>query len=182
MTKQTHAPQAAVAAAGPHQSRHGQSRTRLRNALLGAAAVAALCAVAAPGHADPLSAREQAALDVRYLQTELMVAALSCGRPDFHQHYNVFVAKFGKSLKQHANVMKSYFSRQYGAQGIKQLDTYVTRLANEASLRSMQQTAFCEESNSVFQRITALEPTSLDSFSASIARNKEMVAAGTPVR
>jgi hypothetical protein len=149
-----------------------------RHALCGAVALASLCALASPSAAQPLNAREQAALDVRYLQTELMVAALSCGRPDFHQHYNVFVAKFGGSLKRHANVMKSYFSREYGAQGITQLDRYVTRLANEASLRSMQQAAFCQDSTHLFERVTALDPASLDGFSAAIARNREMVASG----
>lgn len=148
-------------------------------ALFGAAAIAALFALSSPANADSLSARERAALDVRYLQTELMVAALSCGRPDFHQHYNVFVSKFSKSLKQHANVMKNYFNRQYGKQGMKQMDSYVTRLANEASLRSMQQVSFCEDSRVLFQRVTSLEPTSLDAFSASVARSREMVAAGT---
>lgn len=177
MTKHRHAPVARHhIAAAPRVS------MRLRGALLGAAAIAATCFLSGTANAEPLSAREQAALDVRYLQTELMVAALSCGRPEFHQHYNVFVAKFGNSLKRHATVMKTYFSRQYGAQGTKQLDSYVTRLANEASLRSMQQASFCEESSTLFQRVTALEVTSLDNFSASIARNKEMVASGRPAR
>jgi hypothetical protein len=149
-----------------------------RHALIGAAALAVLCGLSNAAASQPLNTREQAALDVRYLQTELMVAALSCGRADFHQHYNVFVAKFGKSLKSHANVMKTYFSREYGAQGTTQLDRYVTRLANEASLRSMQQAAFCQDSSYLFERVTALDPASLDGFSATIARNREMVASG----
>lgn len=169
MTQSTHAPKAATRAAR-------------RAAWLAAAGIATLTALSSPSQAQAVNAREQAALDVRYLQTELMVAALSCGRPEFHQHYNVFVAKFGESLRRHANVMKSYFSRQYGAQANKHMDTYVTRLANEASLRSMQQATFCEDSHGLFQRVTALEIASLDGFSAAIARSKEMVAAGTPTR
>jgi hypothetical protein len=152
---------------------------RRHAALFAAAAVAALCAFASPGAAQPLNAREQAALDVRYLQTELMVAALSCGRPEFHQRYNTFVAKFGKSLKRHGSVMKSYFTREYGKQGTVQMDRYVTRLANEASLRSMQQVSFCQDSGTLFERVTAIDTRSLESFSAAVARNREMVAAGT---
>lgn len=163
-------------------AREGGARTVAfhgwRHALFGAAALAVLCGLSNTAAAQPLNAREQAALDVRYLQTELMVAALSCGRPDFHQHYNAFVTKFGGSLKRHANVMKSYFSREYGAQGTVQLDRYVTRLANEASLRSMQQAAFCQDSVHLFERVTAIDPASLDGFSAAIARNREMVASG----
>ena len=143
-----------------------------RHALIGAAAIAALCGFSNATLAQQINAREQAALDVRYLQTELMVAALSCGRPEFHQHYNVFVTKFGNSLKQHGTILKSYFTRQYGSQGNNQMDRYVTRLANEASLRSMQQASFCQDSIALFQRVAELEPTSLDSFSAAVASNK----------
>jgi hypothetical protein len=150
--------------------------------LFGAVALAALCAFAQAGSAQPLNAREQAALDVRYLQTELMVAALSCGRPEFHTRYNAFVSKFGNSLKRHSNVMKTYFTREYGAKGSQQLDTYVTRLANEASLRSMQQASFCQDSSALFERVTAIDAASLEGFSAAIARNREMVASGTPAR
>jgi hypothetical protein len=152
-----------------------------RPALFGAAAIAALCGSANISLAQSLNTREQAALDVRYLQTELMVAALSCGRPDFHQHYNTFVAKFGPSLKRHGEMLKSYFTREYGGQGIKQMDTYVTRLANEASLRSMQQASFCQDSNTLFQRVSAIDAPSLEGFSAAIARNREMVASGKPM-
>jgi hypothetical protein len=154
--------------------------TSWRHALFGAALLTALSAMASPSSAQPANAREQAALDVRYLQTELMVAALSCGRTDFHTRYNTFVAKFGSALKRHSNVMKAYFNRQYGSQGTKQLDAYVTRLANEASLRSMQQVSFCQDSSVLFERVTAIDAPSLDGFSAAIARNREMVAAGTP--
>ena len=142
-----------------------------KHALIGAAAMAALGASASNGLAQQINPREQAALDVRYLQTELMVAALSCGRPEFHQHYNLFVAKFGNSLKQNSTHLKSYFTRQYGNQGTTQMDRFVTRLANEASLRSMQQASFCHDSIALFQRVTALDATALDSFSATVASN-----------
>lgn len=142
-----------------------------KHALIGAGAIAVLCGSSGASLAQQINPREQAALDVRYLQTELMVAALSCGRPEFHQHYNVFVAKFGNSLKQHGTHLKSYFTRQYGNQATVQMDRYVTRLANEASLRSMQQASFCQDSVALFQRVTALEPTALDSFSATVASN-----------
>lgn len=161
-----------------------QSRVHSRGwrpVLIGATALAAVCGSSHLALAQAANAREQAALDVRYLQTELMVAALSCGRPEYHQHYNVFVSKFGNSLKQHGTMLKSYFTREYGKQGITQMDRYVTRLANEASLRSMQQPTFCQDSATLFQRANALEPASLVGFSASIAGNREMVASGPPV-
>lgn len=149
-------------------------------AWLAAATIAGVCSIATSATAEPVNAREQQALDVRYLQTELMVAALSCGRPEFHQHYNVFVTRFGNSLKRHGTALQTYFRRQYGAQGTKQMDIYVTRLANEASLRSMQQAAFCTDSVILFDRVTKLEPALLEGFSASVARNAETMAASAP--
>jgi hypothetical protein len=157
----------------------------IRAAILAGAAAAALLA-AGPVHAQSAAnvhatsaknAREQAAFDVRFLQTEFMVAALSCGRPDYQQYYNTFVIRFGGSLKRHADVLKAHFAREYGKQGTSKLDSYATRLANEASLRSMQQVTFCQDTGLVMERVAGLDLASLDSFSASFARSVETIAA-----
>jgi hypothetical protein len=132
---------------------------------------------AASAQGVPANAREQAAFDVRFLQTEFMVATLSCGRPEFERHYNLFVARFGAPLKRHGDVLKAHFAREYGKQGLNKLDSFATKLANEASLRSMQQVTFCQDTGLVMERIAAVEPASLDNFSASFARSVETVAA-----
>lgn len=141
------------------------------------AAVAALIAAAPAKAQSAMNAREQAAFDVRFVQTEFMVAALSCGRPDYQQYYNTFVTRFGTPLKRHADVLKAHFAREYGKQGMSKLDSYATRLANEASLRSMQQVTFCQDTGLVLERVAGLDLASLDSFSASFARSVETVAA-----
>ena len=153
---------------------------RIRAVILaGVAAAALLAAAPAQAQSAPANAREQAAFDVRFLQTEFMVAALSCGRPDYQSFYNSFVTRFGAPLKRHADVLKAHFTREYGKQGMNRLDSFATKLANEASLRSMQQVTFCQDTGLVMERVAALDATSLDSFSASYARSIETVAAKT---
>ncbi|MFN4284259.1 MAG: hypothetical protein ACK4NA_16640 [Alphaproteobacteria bacterium] len=152
---------------------------RIRAVILAGVAAAALLAAAPAAEAQtaPANAREQAAFDVRFLQTEFMVAALSCGRPDYQSFYNSFVARFGAPLKRHADVLKAHFTREYGKQGLNRLDSFATKLANEASLRSMQQVTFCQDTGLVMERVAALDAASLEGFSASFARSVETLAA-----
>jgi hypothetical protein len=144
--------------------------------LAGVAAAALFATDAARAQGVPANVREQTAFDVRFLQTEFMVAALSCGRPDYQNYYNTFVTRFGAPLKRHADVLKSHFVREYGKQGANKLDSFATKLANEASLRSMQQVTFCQDTGLVMERVTALDAASLDSFSTSFVRSIETVA------
>jgi hypothetical protein len=158
-------------------------RVTVRAVILAGVAVAAL-SVSQPRSAmsAPLTPREQAAFDVRFLQTEFMVAALSCGRPDFQAFYNTFVTRFGAPLKRHADELKVHFTKEYGKQGANKLDSYATKLANEASLRSMRQVTFCQDTGMVMERVTSLDPASLDGFSASFARSIETVAVVEPAK
>lgn len=91
-----------------------------------------------------LSAKEKEAIAFRHLQTEFMVAALSCGRADYRNKYNTFVIRYRPALRRNGRTLKAIFKRTYGRQGKRRLDAYVTRLANEASVRSMQTGGFCE--------------------------------------
>ena len=144
--------------------------------LAGVAAAAFFAASSAKAQSVPTNAREQAAFDVRFLQTEFMVAALSCGRPDYQSFYNTFVTRFGAQLKRHAEELKAHFNREYGKQGDNKLDGFATQLANQASLRNMRQLTFCQDTGLVMERGAALGPTSLDSVSTSFARSIETVA------
>ncbi len=91
-----------------------------------------------------LSPKEREAINFRLLQTELMVAALSCGRDDFKSKYNTFVVRFRPALRHNGRALRAIFRRAYGHNGKRRLDKYVTRLANEASVRSMENASFCE--------------------------------------
>jgi hypothetical protein len=115
-----------------------------------------------------LNAKERTAVRVRTLQTDLMVAALSCravpGR-DFTGHYNAFVQRHGDRLISHSRVLQDYFSARYGANSRKQLDAFITAMANDASRRSMNSPTFCDESVSLFQEVMRLEKRELETWS-----------------
>jgi hypothetical protein len=115
-----------------------------------------------------LSPQERTAVNVRVLQTELMVAALSCravpGR-DFTGHYNAFIKKHGEQLVGHSRVLQGYFKATYGESSRRQLDAFITSLANDASRRSMSSSTFCDESMTLFQEASTLERRDLEKWS-----------------
>lgn len=89
-------------------------------------------------------------IEVRRLQTNLMVAALSCGaRAD----YNAFVINHRSSLKKYGTAIRKEFKRRYGKSGPRRLNRFVTRLANEASARSnADRDQFCADATTLFQK------------------------------
>ena len=117
---------------------------------------AAVCA--APG--------ENSALQTRVLQSELMVAALSCNQRD---NYNTFVRRFGGELTDLGANLKRYFSRAHGGKGgAPAMNSLVTNLANEASQRAMGYRGdYCNDSASLFTAVLAVPPRELSSFAAS---------------
>lgn len=101
-------------------------------AMIAGSAVAEVC----------VNPREEAALAARMLQTELMVAALTCGE---QSRYNAIVGKHNRVLTDHGRDLKALFSRVYGKASTSQLTSFVTRLANEASMRSLVRASeYCE--------------------------------------
>lgn len=112
--------------------------------------------------------KERTAMRVRVMQTELMVAALSCravpGR-DFTGQYNSFIQRHGEKLVTHGRVLQSYFQHRYGEEFRKKLDSFITALANDASRRSMNSTTFCDESVALFQEVSSLDRNGLESWS-----------------
>jgi hypothetical protein len=104
---------------------------------------------------------EWQAAHVRILQTELNVAQLTCSNvPDrsYDAQYGTFVARFGDRLKAAATELRAHFKRVYGnAASEKQLDAFVTRVANEASDRSMSSTTPCADAAPLFQQVLATD-------------------------
>jgi len=103
---------------------------------------------------------EWRAAHVRILQTELQVAALECANvagASYNDEYGNFIARFQDRLKTNATVLKSHFQRVYGGDWGRQLDIFVTKVANEASDRSMQDMKFCANSAGLFQTALAIE-------------------------
>jgi hypothetical protein len=110
-----------------------------------------------------LRTSDAAAINARMMQTELMVAALTCQR---RGEYNAFVKQFEGELISHGKKLKATFKRMYGLAGESQLNRFVTRLANEASLRSLQSTDYCDKASGLFTGTFAIKPGKLAHFAA----------------
>lgn len=118
-----------------------------------------------------LDTSERQAMNMRALQSELMVAALTCGQQG---EFNAFARKFEGELVTHGKMLRAVFQRNYGGQGEPRLNAFVTRLANEASQRSIADRAeFCPRAAELFNVVLNTPPSALpglaerQSFSAS---------------
>lgn len=100
-----------------------------------------------------LQPAEKTAFDIRALQSQLLVAALACGQ---HDNYNAFVRKNQAELGTAFRTLGTYFRRTEGAQGQRQLDQYITELANSQSRISIDRGSFfCNEQGPLFQAAMA---------------------------
>lgn len=148
-----------------------------------AAALAALLAVMAPpALAGPCALKdEKAALDMRVLQTELVVAALNCGKS---AEYNAFVNKFEGKLVTLGASFRKYFDRVHGKKGVTEMDEMVTRLANAAVIRSWDWGyTYCPTEAKMFEYVLYLKPEELAPFAASrpyTADHDVLPCAGVP--
>ena len=111
---------------------------------------------------EDYSRAEWDSLNIRHLQSELMVAALSCGlRPQ----YNAMVKRFEAELIDRGQDLKQLFRRTFGSASQRELDRFVTALANQSSTRSLSRGAsYCAESAQLFDEILSLPATSLAVF------------------
>lgn len=108
--------------------------------------------VAAPAHT--------LALSVRTLQSDLMVAALSCNDRD---RYNAFAVKFRPELQKQGSALNKYFKKMHGANATREINEYVTDLANYASIRHAESKKnFCGGADSAFTALLFQEHVDID--------------------
>ena len=114
--------------------------------------------------AEECSDPSKQAFMVRALQTELMVAALTCKiRPD----YNTFVSRFKSSLVRNGKVLRSYYKLQFGVESEKHLNAYVTKLANKASQRTINaRVDYCDQAKQLFAEVLVSEAGLLATIAA----------------
>jgi len=99
---------------------------------------------------------------VRQLQTDLMVASLSCNAKD---QYNAFVTRFNETLVANGKTLKETFKKRYGGEATAELNDYVTMLANLSSIDSLSAGAkYCVEQKQAFARVMAVSPGGLERF------------------
>lgn len=140
-------------------TRHGAAALVLSGAL-------ALAVAAPPAWAGSActTAEDEATLNARVLQTELMVAALACGE---QQRYNAFVTTFKSELSQRGKLLRAYFKRVHGPSGENRMNAFVTKLANDASQRTANTPdAYCASSARLFNEVLAASPHDLTRIAA----------------
>lgn len=122
-----------------------------RKLTLLAGAAAALLPAAA--FATCMQPAEKTAFDVRALQSQLMVVALACQQQD---DYNAFVRRHMSELGAAHQGLVTYHRRAHGAQHQRQLDTYITNLANSQMQAGITQGShFCRNQVPLFQMAMA---------------------------
>ena len=143
-----------------------------------AIAIAGMPASSSAAGDPPLS---HPAVATKKLQTDLMVAALYCNEK---QRYNEFVRRFEPQIAAQGNTLKPLFRQSHGNNGTTALNAAVTRMANEASVRTMADpTGFCVEHGRIFDDVLVVKPQEFSSYVAMVKDNppdKQGVAAASP--
>lgn len=95
------------------------------------------------------TSEEYEALNMRALQSELMVAALSCNQ---ERHYKWYVKEFAPQLKFYRTALKDFFSRNGATKPDKLMEDFLTHMANRASRSSLSrpQEQYCGEVGTLY--------------------------------
>ena len=130
--------------------------------------VVGLAAMAVPAVSQAAGAcatpKDLAALNARVLQTELMVAALTCGEK---ARYNAFVVSFKGVLGDRGRSLRALFTRVHGASGKRRLNGFVTKLANEASQGSLAvRGGYCANASALFEEVLNTPPSGFDALAS----------------
>ncbi|MCC6920294.1 MAG: hypothetical protein IT548_13925 [Alphaproteobacteria bacterium] len=117
---------------------------------------------AAAAKSTCVSGASETALQLRTVQTELMVGALSCGATP---RYNEFVKANQPALMAGHTQLSKFFDKSRGGQ--RAMNAFITKLANDASIRSVQDIAkFCQESGWLYDAILSPKRGDLAGFVA----------------
>ena len=97
------------------------------------------------------------AMHVRALQSELMVAALSC---DLKDKYTDFAMSHSDVIKSSDRILKSYFKRSSSKDADEMRNNFITGLANYASNLSltMPRGEYCKASHDYFDYVQYADP------------------------
>lgn len=133
------------------------------------AAALALLLVTQPAAAATLPCQtptELAAMQLRQLQVELMVAALNChGGPfDYSGTYATFIRNARPDLARNAQQLRGMFTR--AGMGDGAIDRYQTELSNSAQVKSLSDQDYCGRLASIMADAARLPPTELGPYAA----------------
>ena len=101
------------------------------------------------------SQSDQTVFDLAALKSTLMVLATGC--PGTDNDYNAFVNRYKPELGANERAFSAYFKREYGRNGQREQDAYITNLANAESDNGIHQgTDFCPRTTTLFNEVMAL--------------------------
>ncbi|WP_424814045.1 hypothetical protein [Roseococcus sp. YIM B11640] len=149
--------------------------------LLAGVAAAMLAPTIASAAEACLQPAEKTAFDVRALQSQLMVVALSCQQQD---QYNAFVMHFRGDLGRAYNSIQAHFRRTAGGAHQRMLDQYITNLANGQSQVGISQGSFfCRNQTPLFQQaMAATNPAALAQITTQNQIHQAMTSPECPAR
>ncbi len=110
------------------------------------------------------SPAEMAAMQMKLLQNDLMIAALSCRA---QARYNEFATKFKPDLVRSGKTLTNMFVRDHDGMGRVELDRFITYLANDGSARARRiGPGYCGVASVFFDKAMSLSSAELAEFSA----------------
>ena len=101
------------------------------------------------------------ALRAAAVQQRLMVAAFTCHAVD---SYNKFVLTYRKDLQSSDLALQQFFRRLNGQTGTADYHSFKTRLANAASMQSIQDQSYCVKAEALFAEALDAQNNSLRIF------------------
>jgi len=118
----------------------------------------AMAAKKKPAEPPCIKGKVLSAFQMRMLQTELVVGALSC---KMTPRYNDFVTAYKPDLMTAHKTLMAYFARE------SKLEDYKSRTANEVSQRSIANIGeFCNYSTALYDKLLGTEKVKLAEFAA----------------
>lgn len=143
------------------RSRVASRRGRSKRWIAGLSAVAMMGAAMGLGAGTAQASCAQGiesgtyAKSVRTLQSDMMVAALSCNERAL---YNNFAVTYRPDLLEHGKALKAHFKATHGGAATRKLNAYVTELANDASIRHARTGQdYCATAKEVFMDLIGTE-------------------------
>lgn len=149
----------------------------MRHALVLACAFGLLSSAAFAKPAACVSEAERQAMAVRAFQSQLMVAAVACNQADA---YNTFARRYQTQLTSQGESLKAYFKRAHAGKSEKELNNFITELANAWSQVHLQNmTSYCKATWATMWQLEK-HPQSAADF-VTTARNQSYIANVVPV-
>ena len=108
-----------------------------------------------------LTPQEGRVIRLRVFRADMAVAALSCQQ---QAHYNSMVTRHQDELVHEGRALRAIFQRIYRAGAERELNRFITHLANKASLKRLNIPDYCQVMDRVFRKVHAQPRQGLQAY------------------